>query len=74
MPSKQNIPCIIVSTEIPRQFMCYMCVICACYVCDVHYSPDEKFLEKLSARFSLPVLSLAVKLSGKNKLNQFPDL
>lgn len=74
MPSKQNIPCIILSTEILRQFMCYTCVTCAYYVCDVHYGPDEKFSEKLSARFSLPVLSIAVKLSGKNKLNQFTDL
>ena len=74
MPSKQNIPCIILGTEMLRQYMCCMCVIRACYVCDVHYGPDEKFLEKLSVRFSLSVLSVAVKLRGKNKLNQFTDL
>lgn len=74
MPSKQNIPCIILNTEMLRQYMCCMCVVCACSMCDVHYGPDEKFLKKLSARFSLSVSSMAVKHSGKNKLNQFTDL
>lgn len=56
------------------QYMCCRHVIRGYYICDVPYGPDGKFLEKLSARFSLSVLSVAVKLNGKNKPNHLTDL
>lgn len=57
-----------------RQYMHYMYIISACYIVICIMVLTKSSQRNLRARFSLSVLSLAVKLSGKNKLNQFTDL
>lgn len=62
-PHMKNIPYIILSTKMLRQQMHYMCVICACYMCNMHYDRSKAY------RTVPPSPKASFGINGISKLN-----